>query len=123
MNILETASDGFEEYSALGCKGEYWQYRRLLLRAEKIVSVKTFGRSDNPPEEMKENVISCIKEIAIVLGREAEVPKGVSSESNDGVSVSYSSQESLSAEMRREINALCCMYLTLPQNLMYAGGD
>lgn len=120
MNNYE---DLYSEYSLNGGKLDSLKFKRLAQRADRIMSLKTFGRSDNPPEEMTNNINYCRLEIIDVLEISSEHPSGVSSTSNDGVSVSYSSAEDVQKESYNKIHSLCVIYLTSPVNLMYAGAD
>lgn len=114
----------FGFYSFHGGKLPNEEYNTLICEAENYVANVTNNRSVCPPPIMEERVKICICRIIDAMHEanrlDKEIPKGVTSVSNDGYSITRASSGSM-AEREQEYNAICRRYLLNPINLMYLG--
>lgn len=117
----------YEEYGQGGGQLDEATFQRVLPDAQYTVSMFTLGRSEEPPESMKERVKACLCAMVDLRHnyRESEelLPHGIGSVNNDGLSVSRSARNGSTAEAdeQQDYDALCRKYLTRPVNLMYRG--
>lgn len=111
----------YEFYRENGGSMTETEWKTAAARADFWINHFTFGRAKSAPLEMTENIKFCECSVADILFSASQTPRGVSSESNDGVSIAYS-QNALN-ELKNDIYAECRLYLIFPVNLMYAGSD
>jgi len=107
---------------------EEFAFDRFNFRVDKIIDTVTHGRvkGENPVRE-------CVKRLAFELiaiisasSSASTASAGVSSVSNDGVSVSYTTAEQADASLKAQISALAAEYLAGETDkdgvcLLYAG--
>lgn len=109
----------YAEYAAHGGTANEQTYLKNAEKAAREIDLHTFGRAQRYRAEMLSALSQC--ECALVdafLAAEA-VPVGISSESNDGYSISYS--QNAKTEQNRNIESILLRYLLEPVNLLYAG--
>lgn len=109
----------YSEYIAQGGTLDEQAYSVQSERAAREIDLHTFGRAAKYREEMTKPLSLCECELVGALSSAASVPVGVSSESNDGYSISYS--QNARTEQNRNIEAILMRYLLEPVNLLYAG--
>lgn len=94
-------------------------YTGLAEKAAREIDLHTFGRAQAYKDALADALGKCECELIGTLSSEASVPVGVSSESNDGYSISYS--QNAKTEQKRNITSILMRYLLEPVNLLYAG--
>lgn len=109
----------YSEYSAQGGSLSEQAYAVQAERAAREIDLRTFGRAEKYRAELKDSLSLCECELVDALSSAQSVPVGVSSESNDGYSISYS--QSARTEQNRSIESILMRYLLEPVNLLYAG--
>lgn len=97
------------------------EFEKYVLEASLDMETRTKGRISEASEQMKEKIKVCCCKLADLLREQDALPSGtsgISSESNDGVSVAYR-RGTGSIERQREL--IMRRYLLAPENLMYTG--
>lgn len=111
----------YDFYISRGGTMSETEYKAAAEKAAEKIDYYTFGRAANAPDKMRDRIKRCECALADILRSAEKIPFGISSESNDGVSVSYLATAQQDSE--RQIQNICRQYLCFPVNLMYAGGD
>lgn len=109
----------YNSYIQSGGKLDKATYDTLSRQASAEIDYRTFNRASKHKEEMNNNLIACECALIDVLYSFSSLPAGVSSASNDGVSVSYS--QNMKAEENAKKEEIFNRYLTYPVNLLYGG--
>lgn len=109
----------YDSYVQNGGKLNEATYNALSRQASAEIDYRTFNRAPKHKEEMNDNLFACECELIDVLNSFSSIPAGVSSASNDGVSVSYS--QDVKAEEKTKKEEIFNRYLTYPVNLLYGG--
>lgn len=109
----------FDDYIKNGGKLDKVKYESMSKKAAAEIDYRTFNRAEKHTDEMHDNLILCECELIDVLNSFSSVPLGVTSHSNDGVSVSYS--QTAKADKNTAKEEIFNKYLTHPVNLLYGG--
>lgn len=109
----------YESYIENGGELDEATYKGLAKKAAAEIDYRTFNRAAEFKDEMNNNLISCECALIDVLNSFSSVPVGISAESNDGVSVSYSQNAKADEKLKKE--EIFQLYLTSPVNLLYGG--
>lgn len=109
----------FTYYTAHGGLLTEAEYNKYAEDAADIINYRTFGRAETAPEEMQDKIRRCECKLVDALSAFSNCPAGVSSESNDGYSVSYST--TAKADLDNNVLNICRRFLMMPENLMYTG--
>lgn len=100
-------------------------WTRTAREASAYIDQLTFGRLQNHPERVTEEVQMAVCAVAEVVGRyqaaAAQSAAGIASESVGGQSVSYRSSTEQASGKGVEINQAVSLYLPLSHPLRYAG--
>lgn len=109
----------YKQYTANGGKLDEQIYNSMSVKAAAEIDCRTFNRASKFKSEIAQKLALCECEIIDVLYAFSSLPSYVTSESNDGYSISYS--HTATDEMSNQINTLIEKYLTYPVNLLYGG--
>lgn len=109
----------YNSYIKNGGKLDETTYKIVAEKATAEINYRTHNRAEKFKDKMKNNLISCECELIDVLNSFSSIPLGITSESNDGVSVSYS--QNAKTEMQAKKEDIFNKYLTYPVNLLYGG--
>ena len=117
----------YEEYQAAGGTAAEAAFGVLCPRASRLIDGMTFGRAERHAAECESCrtalADACVQIIGLLAAQQAvgAVP-GASSVSNDGYSVTFGSNASLSAAARQEAYGILCSCLgDDPHGLLYRG--
>lgn len=109
----------YEDYRKNGGTLDESEYMNLAQKAASEIDFRTFGRAAKFKNEMSNNFSLCECALIDVLSSFSVIPTGISAESNDGVSVSYSQNVKSEEKLKKE--EIFNLYLTSPVNLLYGG--
>lgn len=109
----------YDSYIENGGTLDKAKYESMAKKAAAEIDYRTFNRASKHKEEMNDNLVACECELIDVLNSFSSIPLGVSSHSNDGVSVSYS--QNVKTELHARKEEIFNRYLTHPVNLLYGG--
>jgi len=116
---METFAD-HEFYRENGGRLTEQEYNAVAGRAYAEIVSRTQGAATNAPEEMKDLVKMCECEMIELFHSHDQakemLPVGISSASNDRLSVT--SESGHSSGLEAGLNATCAKYLQFPVNLM-----
>lgn len=94
-------------------------YTGLADKAAREIDLRTFGRAQSYKDTLSDALGKCECELVDALSAEKTIPVGVSSESNDGYSISYA--QNAVAEQKKQIEGILMRWLSEPVNLLFAG--
>jgi hypothetical protein len=109
----------YDSYIQNGGKLDEATYIVLSKQASAEIDYRTFNRASRHKSKMKDNLLACECALIDVLNSFSSLPAGVTSASNDGVSVSYS--QNVKTEEKAKKEEIFNRYLTYPINLLYGG--
>lgn len=127
--MASTYSD-FIFYQSIGGQLTEAEYRASVNDAKNEIDYRTFERAATAPASMTEKIKTCECKLVDAIHSYKKtyelLPNGIASINNDGFSVSAgaradSGTSTASAE-QAEYHSICLKHLTMPVNLMYAGG-
>ena len=94
-------------------------YTGLAEKAAREIDLRTFGRAQSYKDTLSDVLGKCECELVDALSAEKTIPVGVSSESNDGYSVSYA--QNAVVEQKKQIVGICMRWVSVHVNLLCAG--
>ncbi|MFV0351425.1 MAG: hypothetical protein ACK5JF_03825 [Oscillospiraceae bacterium] len=127
--MASTYSD-YDFYKSVGGALTEAEYNASVHEAKYEIDFRTFERAATAPAEMAEKIKMCECKLVDAIHSYKKtyelLPNGIASISNDGFSVSAgaradSGTSTASAE-QSAYQSICLKYLSLPINLMFAGG-
>lgn len=107
-------------YKTYGGKMSESDYNIYANEACDYIDVVTRGRAPHT-DTMSDKIKKCECKLADALLAASEIPVCVTSEGNDGVSISYS--QSANQDLQIICFNICKKHLSYPINLLYAGVD
>lgn len=99
----------YEEYKALGGLLDQMPFNLLEFEARKEIDKYTFGRLI-ALESQNQNVKLCVMALIDIINSNKAILKGISSESTDGYSISYTNQNN--AETSQKTQNIIDTYLS-----------
>lgn len=109
----------YEEYRTQGGALSEQDYVKQVGKAAREIDLQTFGRAQKYRQELHDTLSQCECALVDAFHAAEAVPVGISSESNDGYSISYS--QSASRDLKRTTDEILTRYLLEPVNLLFAG--
>ncbi len=109
----------YEEYLSQGGTLPEQDYVKQAEKAAREIDLQTFGRAQKHRAALHDALSQCECALVDAFQSAAVVPVGISSEGNDGYSISYS--QNANRDFKRITDEILTRYLLEPVNLLFAG--